>query len=198
MNQSNTDTDSKLGLTNAEVLEQRTLNGINGIPKTKNLLVENILSVVVEPMFILLAIACGIYFFLHETAEAFTMLAALLFVTGIDVFQNFRSQKAVKALSHITKTKAKVIRNLKTIEIDVEDVVTLDVIICEEGMIVPADATIVSSNDFGVNEAILTGESVAIEKFAGDSILQGTLVVRGYCYARVTAVGGKTVLSGIG
>jgi len=198
MNQRRADIESKLGLTNAEVLEQRTLNGFNQITKSKNLLLENILSVVIEPMFILLAAACGIYFFLHETAEAFTMLTALLFVTGIDVFQNFRSQKAVKALSHITKTKAKVIRNSSTIEIDVEEVVTLDVIICEEGMIVPADAVIISSNDFGVNEAILTGESVAVEKFEGDVIMQGTLVVRGYCYATVSAVGSKTALSGIG
>jgi Ca2+-transporting ATPase len=186
------------GLTEAEVLEQRAINGINQISKSKNPLIENILSVVSEPMFLLLAAACGVYFFLHETSEAFTMLAALLFVTGIDVFQNFRSQKAVKALSHITKTKAKVIRNSKTREIDVEDVVTRDIIICEEGMIVPADAKIISSNDFSINEAILTGESVSVEKFVEDSIMQGTLVVRGYCQASVNAVGDKTMLSGIG
>jgi P-type Ca2+ transporter type 2C len=196
--QENTDTEIKSGLTDAEVLEQRAIHGVNQISKSKNALIENILSVVSEPMFILLGAACGIYFFLNEISEAFTMLAALLFVTGIDVFQNFRSQKSVKALSQITKTKAKVIRNSNTIEIDVNEVVTRDIIICEEGMIVPADATIISSNDFSVNEAILTGESVAIEKFTGDTIMQGTLVVRGYCYASVNAVGDKTMLSGIG
>jgi P-type Ca2+ transporter type 2C len=198
MNQKLYDTATTVGLTEAEVLEQRALNGANRIVKKKNLLAENILSVIGEPMFILLAVACSIYLFLNEFAEAFTMLAALLFVTGIDVFQNFRSQKAVKALSHIIKTKAKVIRESSPTEIDVEEVVTNDIIICEEGMIVPADAVIVSSNDFSVNEAMLTGESVSIEKFQGHTIIQGTLVVRGYCYARVNAVGDKTMLSGIG
>ncbi len=74
----------------------------------------------------------------------------------------------------------------------------MDIIICEEGMIVPADAEIVTSNDFSVNESILTGESVSVEKFATDRIMQGTLVVRGYCYAKVNAVGKQTTLSGIG
>lgn len=198
MNESNIDNELKQGLTDSDVFEQRKLYGSNQLTKSKNPLIGNILSVVSEPMFILLAAACCVYFFLHETSEAFTMLAALLFVTGIDVFQNFRSQKAVKALTHITKTKAKVIRNSKTTEIDVEDVVTQDIIICEEGMIVPADAVVVSSNDFSINEAILTGESVSVEKFVGDSIRQGTLVVRGYCYAEVNAVGDKTTLAGIG
>lgn len=198
MNQESIDTEIRHGLTDAEVLEQRMVNGVNQISRTKNALIENVLSVIREPMFLLLAAACGVYFFLQEVSEALTMLAALLFVTSIDIFQNFRSQKAVKALSQITKTKAKVIRNSKTIEIDVEDVVTCDIIICEEGMIVPADAKIISSNDFSINEAILTGESVSVEKFVGDTIMQGTLVVRGYCHASVNAVGDKTMLSGIG
>jgi Ca2+-transporting ATPase len=149
-------------------------------------------------MFLLLLVACCLYFILKEFAEAFTMLAALLFVAGIDVFQNFRSQKAVKALSRITESKAKVIRNGNESEIPVEELVTQDTIICEEGIVIPADAEIITSSDFSVNEAILTGESVSIEKLQGDSIMQGTLVVSGYCYARVKAVGLKTTLSGIG
>ncbi len=48
-------------------------------------------------MFILLVAACGVYFVLKELPEAFTMLGALIFVSGIDVFQNFRSGKAIKA-----------------------------------------------------------------------------------------------------
>ncbi|MBK9331998.1 MAG: cation-translocating P-type ATPase [Ignavibacteria bacterium] len=186
------------GLTSEEVIKKRELFGANRSAQTKNLLFENLKSVFLEPMFILLLAACCIYFILNELSEAFTMLAALLFVTGIDVFQNFRSQKAIKALSRITKSKTKVLRDSETIQIDFEDVVTNDIVICEEGDIIPADADIISSNDFSLNEAILTGESVSVEKFSGDKIMQGTLVVRGYCQAIVTAVGIKTTLSGIG
>ncbi len=186
------------GLSPSEVAAQRELNGSNKAIKTRNLLWENIRSAVTEPMFILLMAACLIYFILRQFSEAFTMLAALLFVAGIDVFQNFRSQKAVKALRRITEKKTKVVRGGKETMIDVEDVVTNDVLICEEGTIIAADGNILSSNDFAINEAILTGESVSVEKFKGDLVMQGTMVVRGYCYARVTAVGVNTTLSGIG
>ncbi len=171
---------------------------MNAGVKAKNLLIQNILSVVKEPMFILLLVACFVYFALNKFSEAFTMLVALLFVTGIDVFQNFRSQRAVKALSRITESKAKVVRDGKDTEIPVEEVVTQDILLCEEGAVIAADAEIITSNDFSVNEAILTGESVSVEKFMGDTILQGTLVVRGYCHAKVKAVGLQTTLSGIG
>lgn len=186
------------GLNSEEVIQQRTLNGANKSIPSKNLFLENLLSVVIEPMFILLLAACCIYFILREYSEAFTMLGAILFVSGIDVFQNFRSQKAVKALSRITESKTKVIRNSITIEVESEDIVTKDIILCEEGTVVPADAVIISSNDFSVNESILTGESVSVEKIVGDTILQGTLVVRGYCHAEVKSVGLQTTLSGIG
>ncbi len=186
------------GLSDKDVQFQRNLNGRNQIIRQKNLLLENIVSVIVEPMFVILLSACVIYLFLKEYSEAITMLAALMFVAGIDVFQNFRSQKAIKALSRITQSKAKLIRNSAILHADIEEIVTEDIIICDEGSIIPADAEILSSNDFAVNESILTGESVSIEKFTSDLILQGTLVVRGYCFARVKAIGSKTTLSGIG
>lgn len=186
------------GLSDFEIVQQRTLNGSNQLSQEKNLLVQNLISVIKEPMFILLLVACGVYFFLQEYSETITMLAALFFVAGIDVFQNFRSQKAIKALSRITETKTKAIRNGEMLDIDSEDLVTKDIIICEEGMIVPADAEIINSNDFSINESILTGESVSVEKISTDTIMQGTLVVRGYCYAEVKAVGKQTTLSKIG
>src|SRR5690606_26541839 len=138
------------GLTPEEVTEQRRLNGMNKGAKAKNLLVQNILSVATEPMFILLMTACLIYFLLKEFSEAWTMLMALFFVAGIDVFQNFRSQKAIKALNRVTKSKAKVVRQSEEARIPVEEIVTQDLIICEEGSIIPADAVIVTSNDFSV------------------------------------------------
>jgi Ca2+-transporting ATPase len=107
-----------------------------------------ILSVVLEPMFILLLVACFVYFILGELTEAFTMLAALIFVTSIDVYQNFKSQRAVNALNKITSSKAKVIRSGETIEIPSIEIVTEDIIICEEGTIIPADAELMTSYDF--------------------------------------------------
>jgi len=186
------------GLSPDEVEKQRSFHGANIGLEKDNLLRKLILSVMTEPMFILLMAACSVYFVLGELAEAFTMLAAIAFVAGIDIFQNFRSQRAVKALNRITSSKAKVIRSGDIVELPSREIVTQDTIICEEGTIIPADAEVMTSYDFSVNEALLTGESVSIEKQPGDDIAQGTLVVGGYCYAKVKAVGKQTTLSGIG
>lgn len=193
----NINPESFQGLSAEEVELQRQKHGPNRGLKSPNELLKNIVSVVKEPMFLLLLATCAVYFLLREINEAITMLAALIFVAGIDVFQNYRSQKAIKALNRIVEAKSKVIREGQEKEIPVEEVVVRDIIICEEGIVIPADAKIISSNDFAVNEAVLTGESVAIEKFPGDVIMQGTIVVRGYCYAEVTAVGSNTTLGDI-
>lgn len=187
-----------VGLSPREVIRQRELNGSNTRVTARASFARLITSVVVQPMFILLLASCFTYFILGEWAETFTMLAALIFVAGIDVLQNYRSQRAVKALGRITAAKAKVIRSGETIELPSEELVTQDIIICEEGTIVPADAEIISSNDLSINEAILTGESASVERAQGDRIMQGTLIVRGYCCAKVQAVGAQTTLAGIG
>lgn len=188
----------KSGLTPEEVRQQRQLNGSNKKLEAKSPIFDILVSVLVQPMVLLLLVACAIYFITGDYVEAMAMLAALLFVAGIDIFQNFRSQKAVKALSKITTAKTKVIRSGEVKNIPSVEIVTKDIIICEEGTIIPADAEIIASNDLAINEAILTGETYSVEKSTGEEIMQGTLVVRGYCYAQVVAVGSQMNLSQIG
>ncbi|OYU92705.1 MAG: haloacid dehalogenase, partial [Bacteroidetes bacterium B1(2017)] len=95
--------------------------------------------------------------------------------------------------------KSKVIRNGKVEEIKSEDLVLGDVIIIEEGMSIPADATIILSNDFMVNESILTGESLAVEKNKeNNQVFKGTSVVGGLGIAQITAIGNETSLGKIG
>ena len=65
------------GLSNIEVDQQRALNGTNHLSRGQNLLIQNLISVIKEPMFILLLVACGVYFSIREYSEAFSMLAAL-------------------------------------------------------------------------------------------------------------------------
>ncbi|MCF8238226.1 MAG: cation-translocating P-type ATPase [Saprospiraceae bacterium] len=186
------------GLTEEEVVRLRELHGENISVQGKSTFWNAVVPVITEPMFLLLAAACLLYAILGEVPESITMGVALVFVAGISIFQDLRSQRAVKALGRITAVQAKVIRSGIRREVPVREIVVGDLIICEEGMIVPADAQIVSTNDLAMNEAILTGESLAVEKQIDSQILQGTLVVRGYCTARVTAVGSGTTLGGIG
>ena len=186
------------GLTEADVLRQREIHGANVSLQGKSTLWKVVIPVVTEPMFLLLVAACLLYALLGETPEAITMGIALIFVAGISIFQDLRSQRAVKALGRMTVGKARVLREGQPREIPMMDIVLGDLILCEEGMTIPADAEILTTNDLSINEALITGESAAVQKQAGAPLLQGTLAVSGYCTARVTAIGLNTTLAGIG
>lgn len=185
------------GLTADEVIFQRKKNGTNQAIRVRAGWIEQLQQVLTEPMFVLLLITAVLYFFLGQTAEAIAMLIALLFVTGVAIFQHFRSQRAVQALRQLLRRQATVIRDGKQQQLPIEELVTEDIIVCVEGCVIPADATLLQTHDVSVQEAVLTGESAAVEKFPGDLILQGTTQLRGYGLARVVAVGKQTRLSGI-
>jgi Ca2+-transporting ATPase len=191
-------TDRLVGLSEAEAARRLLQQGPNIGIQPGGKLWGLLLSVAGEPMFLLLLCACAVYFFLGELTEAITMLSALCLVAGISVFQDYRSRKAVNALSKMTSKRAKVVREGVRRALPAEDLVVGDLIVCEEGDLIPADATVRAANDFVVNESIITGESAPVDKMAGDDIMQGTLVVRGYCHAEVKATGKNTMLAGIG
>jgi Ca2+-transporting ATPase len=154
-----------------------------------------------EPMFPLLILACIIYFLLGQLAEGFMMLAATCIVSTISLNQDIRSTKALEALKQFTEPLVTVIRDRMEQTIQTRDLVPGDIIKLEEGNKVPADATIIQANDLTINESVITGESVPVEKneTAGHNfIYQGTTINSGQCYARVTAIGNNTVLGKLG
>ena len=129
------------------------------------------------------------------------MASAIVLVSLISSYQNARSRNALSKLKDFTKPNCKVIRNGKTIEIKTEDLVIGDFLLVEEGTLIAADGTIVHSNDFSVNEAILTGESMSVTKDKdadNNQIFQGTNVASGLAIATITAIGAETKLGKIG
>ena len=188
------------GLTNAEVIQSRAANGNNEISSKENSTLALIGDLVKEPMLILLVVAATIYFITGNTGDGFFMVAAIIIVTGISIFQESRSRKALDKLRSITQPLCRVIRNRKIMTIPREEVVLGDYVIIEEGASVPADGIIVQSNDFTVNESILTGESLPVQKESNgqNKVFQGTLVVSGLSICQITAVGMNTALGKIG
>jgi Ca2+-transporting ATPase len=94
-----------------------------------------------------------------------------------------------------------VIRDGNLLDIKSEDLVIGDSFLVEEGASINADGIIVHSNDFSVNESILTGESLPVnkDKTQKDNLVyQGTTVVSGIAIATITAIGAKTKLGKIG
>ena len=188
------------GLTAAEVTQSRGLHGRNVIEKRTNHFAVIVLDLLKEPMLILLVVAAVIYFISGNTSDGIFMVVAIFIVTGISLYQESRSKKALDKLRALTQPLCRVIREGRISTIPKEEIVVGDYVIIEEGTSIPADGKIIQSNDFTVNESILTGESLPVAKDASteDKVLQGSLVASGLAICVVTEVGSGTALGKIG
>ncbi|MGB5498041.1 MAG: cation-translocating P-type ATPase [Maribacter sp.] len=190
------------GLTTEEVLLSRKKYGRNELQfKKENPLFKLITGLIKEPMVILLLVTSSIYFVVGNIGDGIFLAAAILLVSAISLYQDSRSQDALEKLKVISQPQCKVIRNGTAEKIPIEDVVLGDSLIVEEGATIAADGTIVHSNDFSVNESILTGESLPRYKDKTkdeNKIYRGTTVVSGLAIANITAIGNETHLGKIG
>lgn len=190
------------GLDAAEVAESARKYGFNRSDYKKEYPVwEAVKSLVKEPMVILLLITSSIYFISGETGDGLFMASAIVLVSVISLYQDSRSRSALDKLKTFSQPLSKVIRDGVIVEILSEDIVSGDSMVIEEGSLIPADGIIVHSNDFSVNESILTGESMSVDKTADKEdplVYHGTTVVSGLAVATVTAIGKDTRLGKIG
>lgn len=190
------------GLTDTQVIAAREKYGLNKIAyKKSNRFLNGLTQMVKEPMTILLLVASTIYFISGKTSDGIFLASAIILISIISSYQNARSHNALEKLKHFTKPKCKVIRNGVVIEIKTEELVFGDRLLVEEGNAIAADGIIVHSNDFSVNEAILTGESMSVTKDKSskdNTIFQGTTVASGLAIATITAIGSETKLGKIG
>ena len=190
------------GLSGQQVLEARKQYGPNRADyKKDNRLTDALKSLIKEPMVILLLVASSIYFISGDTGDGIFLAASIVLVSAISLSQDARSRNALEKLKSFTQPFCKVIRDGQIAEIKSEDLVVGDSIMIEEGAFIAADATIIHSNDFSVNESILTGESFSVYKDASTEqpfIYQGTTVISGLAIANITAIGNETKLGRIG
>ena len=190
------------GLTNQEVTASREKFGYNRLEyKKENGVLHAIIAIAKEPMIIMLFVAATIYFISGKVGDAIFLSCAILFEIGISLYQDTRSRNALDKLKDFTKPTCKVIRDGEMTEIKTEDLVIGDCLVVEEGVSIAADGTIIQSNDFSVNESILTGESFAVfkDKDKEDkNVFGGTTVASGLAIAEVTAIGNETKLGKIG
>ncbi|MGK2863788.1 MAG: cation-translocating P-type ATPase [Chitinophagaceae bacterium] len=190
------------GLTDKQVLESRRMHGLNKIETEKeNRAWQFIRDLAKEPMVILLLVAAAIYFISGNTGDGFFMVVAIILVSAISLYQDRRSRNALDKLKMYTQPNCKVIRNGEVVEIQTKELVIDDSMMVEEGTAIPADGKIVHSNDFSVNESILTGESFPVAKNSGNDdhfIFSGTTVTGGLAIATVTAIANETRMGDIG
>lgn len=187
------------GLNAEEVLQSRQVNGRNVLPQTGRHFLHILRGVFLEPMFLLLLVAGSLYFITHQYQEGTIMLVALAVVAGISVFQEIRSEHALRALREMTQPLVKVRRGGTLVEIPVDEIVVGDLVICSEGERLPADGELISFNDLSIDESLLTGESMPVTKNkSGDPVYSGTLVVAGSGMYRVSHVGVRSQIGRLG
>jgi P-type Cu+ transporter len=107
-----------------------------------------------------------------------------------------RSSEAIKKLMGLQAKTAKVLRDGEEIEVPLEDVVTGDILLVKPGEKIPVDGEIVEGRS-ALDESMITGESVPVDKTIGDKVIGATLNKNGFIKIKATKVGRDTALAQI-
>lgn len=133
---------------------------------------------------ILIALALA---YVHAWSNMFFILIIALNTT-IGIAQELKAKRLVEKLSLLSMPKADVERNGTVVQIDIGEVNVDDVLLLESGKQVCSDC-ILTDGSAEVNESLLTGESDAVSKKIGDTLLSGSSIISGKCRAKVIHVG---------
>ena len=211
--------DSIVGLTSTEAAVRLQRDGFNELPTPdRRGYLRIIAEVLRQPMFMLLLGGGVVYLLLGDRLEAMLLLLFASFSVTITIVQESRSERVLEALRNLASPRARVIRGGARVSIAGREVVCGDILLIAEGDRVAADATLLSAQDLLLDESLLTGESLPVQKLAaGDGVnsagastastpgaenlvqvFAGTLVTRGQGVARVDATGSRTQMGVIG
>ena len=196
MNQMNKDSNSIniTGLTDEEV-RQRVEEGltnradISTDKTTKEIVISNVFT-----YFNLIFLVITILLIMVGSFRNLTFLPIIIGNTVIGIVQEIRAKKTLEKMSLLNAPHADVIRNGSVKQISTEKLVKDDVILLTAGKQICADAVVISGN-IQVNESLLTGEADEVEKTEGSTLMSGSFVVSGECYARLEKVGNESYIS---
>ncbi len=153
------------GLSEKEAAERLSRDGFNEIPSAKKRSIFSMaISVIREPMLLLLLASGTIYMVLGDIQEALMLLSFVFVIIGITLYQERKTERTLEALRDLSSPRALVIRNGEQKRIAGREVVKDDIIVIKEGDRVPADAVLTQSEDLQTDESLLTGESVPVRK----------------------------------
>ena len=197
---------SEEGLSDAEAAERLSRFGANELNKKAN---RNILQMLWEqlkdPMILILIGAAILSFVLHEALEGGVILFIVAVNSVISIIQEKKAESSLDALKKLTASNAVALREGEESIIPSTQLVIGDIVILEDGAMIPADIRLIDSSSLKIQEASLTGESLPSEKDADDQLQEecslgdrttmaysSTLVTYGRGYGVVIATGMNT------
>ena len=178
----------RLGLSEKEVAQARSEGKVNFVKEKSS---KGYLEIIAENLFTFFNLVWALVALILILTGSFTNLTFAFVVIPnilIAVIQQIRAKMTVEKLSVSNEPFAEVIREGKLVKIKASEIVLGDVIRLESGMQVQADSVVVGGYA-ELNESMLTGESNAIEKREGDSLLAGSFLVSGAVFAKTVRVG---------
>jgi P-type Ca2+ transporter type 2C len=204
-------TDPDRGLSKAEAAARLEKHGRNELVEQKGrspwkIIWEQISGIMV----IILIVAAGVSFFLQEYEDAVVILLIVVLNAALGFQQDYKAEQSMAALKQMAVPIVRVRRDGQVIEIPSVEIVPGDVIVIETGNFIPADGRLLQSINLRIEEAALTGESVAVEKNAdlvfednkplGDRrnmVFMGTIITYGRGEFLATETGMQTELGNI-
>jgi len=203
-------TDPNMGLSTREIPLKKKIFGDNQLQQVKEISTISIFISQFKDFMILVLLGAGfISAFLGEIADTIA-IAAIVVINGIMGFiQEYRTEKSLQALHKLAAPVAKVLRDGKIMTIPALDIVPGDVVLLGSGDRVPADGSLLTAENLRLDESLLTGESVPVEKtinidksshskiFKQNYVYMGTLVVNGRGKIVVEKIGMDTEMGKI-
>jgi len=185
------------GLTDEEAVRRLAEHGRNELEQIERATPLKILaSQFLDFMLLLLIIAAAISFLIGERLDGIVITGFVLFNAILGFIQEYRAQRALEALKSMISPQARVIRGGSERMLDAAELVPGDLILLAAGDRVQADAT-VASGELRMDESALTGESVPVNRTAGDLVQAGTIVTYGRGMCVVTETGMRTAFGKI-
>lgn len=158
----------------------------------KQIILENTFTFfnIIHLVFAVILLLVGLWqeVFIFDILKNMLFMGVIFSNMAIASFQEIRSKKIIDKLSVISAPKAVVLREGKTEQIRVCDVVLDDLLVLETGNQICSDSIIVEG-EIELNESLITGESEPVSKKTGDFILSGSFVVSGNCKAKAEHIG---------
>jgi Mg2+-importing ATPase len=170
------------GLSRAEARRRLASGGPNELVTARELTRLGVLwGQLRNPLMLLLLFAAAASMATGQWVDAFIVLAIVAISVGIGYSREYRAGRAVARLRARVQSRARVLRDGAIVQLPAREIVPGDVVLLAAGSLVPADARVLEATDLFVNQAVLTGESLPVEKGATPAPVTATLIERDNC-----------------